>query len=84
MLLSDLLLWIVAVSLYFFGDLLTTMKNIGAGMVELNPISSNIVALKVAVLLAGFAIYRKSGTKAVPLILIVLGCFAVLHNIFLT
>ncbi len=80
--LSDAVLWFGAVALYFFGDILTTLRNLEAGMVELNPLSTNFLAVKLFVLFLGVSIYLRWKLRAIPAMLFVLGGLAVLHNIY--
>ena len=80
--LSDAVLWFGAVALYFFGDVFTTLRNLEAGMVELNPLSTNFLAVKLFVLFLGVSIYLRWKLRAIPAILLVLGGLAVLHNVY--
>ena len=80
--LSDAVLWSGAIALYFFGDILTTFRNLKAGMVELNPLSTNFLVVKLFVLFLGAGIYLKWKFRAIPAILLVLGGLTVLHNVY--
>jgi len=75
----DVILWVLASVLYGAGDLITTLNNLRAGMVELNPL--NVFAVKVLVFAAGVILYTRTREKMIPAILCILGGFAVLHNI---
>jgi len=86
-------LWLVAVGLYGFGDLITTSWAFEVGFVEANPIAAlfrnivNMALFKVATIIAAFLIsYTVFSTKklifSAPIMMLIAGTFLTINNLY--